>query len=79
MHIFVGLLEFIVRLCNRLCNILQLYTWDILTEEIFSDRAWRRNDSFDDIAREAFEPVLHVSNNYTDFFKITEILIIKSF
>ncbi|KAK3101573.1 hypothetical protein FSP39_004555 [Pinctada imbricata] len=37
-----------------------LYTWDILEEDIFSDKVWRRNDSYDDMARQAFEPVLHV-------------------
>ena len=27
---------------------------------MLSDRVWRRNDSYDEPAREAFEPVLHV-------------------
>ena len=34
--------------------------------DVLSDRVWRRNDSYDNIAKDAFEPVLHVSN--VEFF-----------
>ena len=32
-----------------------------MAEEVISDKGWRRNDTNDAIARQAFESVLHVS------------------
>ncbi|XP_056015335.1 atrial natriuretic peptide receptor 3-like [Ostrea edulis] len=43
-----------------LCIHGDLYTYDKMENDVFSDRVWRRNDSYDDIAKDAFEPVLHI-------------------
>ncbi|XP_061178519.1 atrial natriuretic peptide receptor 3-like [Saccostrea echinata] len=43
-----------------LCIHSELYTYDTMESDVFSDKVWRRNDSSDDLAREAFEPVFHI-------------------
>ena len=40
--------------------IFKLYTWQQLSDEVFSDEVWRKNDEDDLGARQAFESVLHV-------------------
>ncbi|XP_065940267.1 atrial natriuretic peptide receptor 2 isoform X1 [Magallana gigas] len=37
-----------------------LYTYDRMKTDVFSDLVWRKNDSYDSIAKDAFEPVFHV-------------------
>ncbi|XP_062610157.1 atrial natriuretic peptide receptor 1-like isoform X1 [Saccostrea cucullata] len=61
-----------------LCIHSELYTYDTMESDVFSDKAWRKNDSSDDIAREAFEPVLHImmkpleKNNWTLFKAVAD-------
>nr|XP_034332276.1 uncharacterized protein LOC105331458 isoform X2 [Crassostrea gigas] len=43
-----------------LCIHGDLYTYDRMETDVFSDLVWRKNDSYDSIAKDAFEPVFHV-------------------
>lgn len=43
-----------------LCFHGDLYTYDRMETDVFSDLVWRKNDSYDSIAKDAFEPVFHV-------------------
>ncbi|KAJ8299586.1 hypothetical protein KUTeg_023646, partial [Tegillarca granosa] len=44
-----------------LCMHGDLYTYETLESDILSDKGWRRNDSDDDAARQAFESVFHIT------------------
>ncbi|XP_060068241.1 atrial natriuretic peptide receptor 1-like [Ylistrum balloti] len=44
-----------------LCIHGDLYTWDVIERDITSNRGWKRNDTHDDDAREAFESVIHIN------------------
>ncbi|OWF50691.1 Atrial natriuretic peptide receptor 3 [Mizuhopecten yessoensis] len=44
-----------------LCIHGDLFTWDVNERDITSDRGWKRNDTHDEDAREAFECVIHIS------------------
>lgn len=43
-----------------LCIHGDLYTYDRMETDVFSDLVWRKNDSYDSIAKDAFEAVFHV-------------------
>lgn len=57
-----------------LCIHGDLYTYDRMETDVFSDLVWRKNDSYDSIAKDAFESVFHVmmkplEKNNWDLFK----------